>query len=373
MRRFVVTWLVLSICICGCAVRDSGKRTGGIGAKIEAPAEISAFDPVFHLPPVDQGDTSACWCFATMSFLESEAARLGLPSVRLAMMYPMYYGFVEKAKYFVQTKGQSRFEPGDLFPTVFEVVQKYGIVPEESFPARSNDQETYNQKAMYTELKAYVARVKAEEIWDQAKVVAEVESILNRHMGKPPEMFEYAGQSYTPKSFQEKFVALPWQDYLLVTSFQYAPFYTYTDLRVPDNWHDNKHYYNVPLEKFMEGLKDAVKTGYSVAFDSDISEPGRLGAQDISIIPDYDIPYAYITQEAREYRFQQKATEDDHLMHIVGVTKSNGHDWFLVKDSWRDAWKGRHKGYFFFRDDYVKLKVLAYLVHKDALPTWKLD
>lgn len=373
MYRLIVTLLALLTCVCGCAVRDSGRGTGEIGAEVEAPTEIAAFDPIFHLPPVDQGDTSACWCFSTVSFLESEAARLGLPSVRLAMMYPMYYGFVEKARYFVQTRGQSRFAPGDLFPTVLDVVQKYGIVPEESYPGRTDDEERYNQKAMYAELKAYIAGVKAEEIWDEAKVVSEVESILGRHLGKPPETFRYEGRSYTPKSFQEEFVALPWQDYVLVTSFKYAPFYSYTELRVPDNWRKNSRYYNVPLDVFYEGLKTAVQAGYSVAIDSDISEPGRVGGRDISIIPTYDIPYAHITQEAREYRFEQKATKDDHLMHVVGVTKSGRHDWFLVKDSWRDAWKGQHKGYFFFRDDYVKLKVLAYLVHKDALPTWHVD
>jgi len=373
MHRRILILLVLAVGIFGCAVRPSADGTGQTGADVKAPAEISAFDTAFHLPPVDQGDTSACWCFSTVSFLESEAARLGLPSVRLAMMYPMYYGYVEKARYFVQTRGQSRFAPGDLFPTVLEVVQKYGIVPEECYPGRQSDKERYNQKAMYAELQAHIDGVKAGEIWDEAKVVAEVESILSRHLGKPPESFEYKGHSYTPKSFQEKFLALPWQDYLLVTSFKYAPFHSYTELRVPDNWQKNKRYYNVPLNVFYEGLKSAVQAGYSVAIDSDISEPGRVGTRDISIIPTYDIPYSHITQEAREYRFEQKATKDDHLMHVVGVAESGGHDWFLVKDSWRDAWKGQHKGYFFFRDDYVKLKVLACLVHKDALPTWHVD
>jgi len=54
-------------------------------------------------------------------------------------------------------------------------------------------------------------------------------------------------------------------------------------------------------------------------------------------------------------------------MHIVGMTESGGHDWFLVKDSWRDAWQGKHKGYFLYRGDFAKLKILAYLVHKDAV------
>ena len=154
----------------------------------------------------------------------------------------------------------------------------------------------------------------------------------------------------------------------LVTSFEYAPFHTFTDLRVPDNWRKNKRYYNVPLDAFYEGLKGALRAGYSAAIDGDISEPGRVGERDIAFIPDDDIPPALITQEAREHRFREKMTTDDPLMHIVGMTESGGHDWFLVKDSWRDAWEGRHKGYFFYRGDFAKLKILAYLVHKEAVP-----
>jgi bleomycin hydrolase len=114
-------------------------------------------------------------------------------------------------------------------------------------------------------------------------------------------------------------------------------------------------------------LKNAIQNNYSLAIDGDMSEPGRIGEKDICIIPEYDIPSSAITQNAREYRFEKKLTTDDHLMHIIGYQNLNGKDWFLVKDSWRDAFTGKHKGYFFMTDDYVKLKILAYFTHKDAV------
>jgi bleomycin hydrolase len=55
-------------------------------------------------------------------------------------------------------------------------------------------------------------------------------------------------------------------------------------------------------------------------------------------------------------------------MHIVGFTENAGQDWFLVKDSWRTAWEGNEAGYYFFHGDYIKLKALAYMVHKEAVP-----
>ena len=64
----------------------------------------------------------------------------------------------------------------------------------------------------------------------------------------------------------------------------------------------------------------------------------------------------------------EKITTHDHLMHIVGFSQFNGEEWFLVKDSWRDAWEGQFKGYFFYHSDYAKLKILAFMVHKDGIP-----
>jgi bleomycin hydrolase len=43
------------------------------------------------------------------------------------------------------------------------------------------------------------------------------------------------------------------------------------------------------------------------------------------------------------------------------------HDWFLIKDSGRSSRHGEHEGYYFFRDDYVRLKMLLIMVHKDSV------
>ncbi|MEJ2053921.1 MAG: C1 family peptidase [Calditrichaceae bacterium] len=172
----------------------------------------------------------------------------------------------------------------------------------------------------------------------------------------------------TPQTFLKEIVRLPWNDYIMVTSFSYAPFYKFMELKVPDNWAHYDTYFNVPLDLFYKSLKEAVKNGYSVAFDSDTGEPGRIGREDVVFVPDFDIAGDDINQDAREFRFNNGSTTDDHLMHIVGYKRNHGNDWFLVKDSWRTAWDGQYSGYYFFHGDYLKLKVLAYLVHKDGVP-----
>ena len=51
----------------------------------------------------------------------------------------------------------------------------------------------------------------------------------------------------------------------------------------------------------------------------------------------------------------------------MGHTRLDGHDWFLIKDSNRSSRHGEFEGYYFYRDDYVRLKMLTFTVHKDAI------
>ncbi len=332
------------------------------------PQEIEELRPRFHFAPVNQDTTNACWSFSTISFIESEVQRINSQNIKLAVMYPVYYGFIEKAKRFVQTRGESRFAPGDLFTTVIDVIQIYGIVPEEAYSGQVGARTTYNHQQMEKEVNELKSRIVENKIWDEEAVLEELKQILDSQLGEPPSSFVFRGETYTPLTFAERFVNLTWDDYLLVTSFGYAPFDAFASLKVPDNWKNVDRYFNISLDLFYRSMKNALNNGFSLAIDGDISEPGRIGSEDICYIPAYDIPGAFINQEARDYRFDTGVTKDDHLMHVVGFAELNGEDWFLVKDSWRDAFEGKHEGYFFYHGDYAKLKILAYLVHKEGVP-----
>jgi len=334
----------------------------------DKPSSMTLFNPIYHLPPVNQDTTNACWSFSTLSFIESEIHRLTGESIKLAVMFPVYHAFLEKGKYFVKTQGKSRFKPGDLFPTVLKIIQNHGIVPEEAYRGQVEFSGIYNHKALESDIEKLKDEIIAENSWQEEEILARLTKILDLYLGPPPESFKYQGEDYTPLTFAQKFVNLSWDDYILITSFSYAPFYQFIKLDVPDNWLGLRTYFNVPLDDFYRGMKKALSRRYSFAIDGDIGEPGRLGIRDVCFVPNYDIPGSHINQQAREYRFEKKVTTDDHLMHIIGHTNFKGEDWFLVKDSWRDAWEGEFKGYFMYHADYARLKILAYLVHKDAIP-----
>ncbi len=335
--------------------------------KTPHPQSAAEFQPVPHLSCLNQGETAVCWSFATSSFLESEMARLKHEPVRLSVMYAVYCQYLEKARRFVQTKGASRFSCGDLFAGGMEVCRQYGAVPacvydkqpEGKFP---------DQHPMYAELEDYMQEIKRQGKWDEARVLSRVKRILNRHLGEPPKKFVFNEKTCTANSFLADVVKLPWADYLMVTSFESAPLNAFTEFKVPDNWRHSTNFFNISLPVFYESLKDAVRAGFSVAVSIDTTEPSYEITGRHCLIPAFDLPAGSITQEARELRFQDGGTSDDHAIHIIGYNSFGGEDWFLAKDSWKTAWRDGNQGCLFLHSSYVKLKVLAFIVHRDGVP-----
>ncbi|MBT6438519.1 MAG: peptidase C1, partial [Flavobacteriales bacterium] len=194
-----------------------------------------------------------------------------------------------------------------------------------------------------------------------------IKSILNHHIGTPPSSFKVNEKEMTPKQYLSDELNLNMDDYVNFMSLLEAPFYTKAEYDVPDNWWNSADYNNIPLSDFIEILKSAVKKGYSIAIGGDVSETGYSAANDVAMIPTYDIPSAYINDEARQMRFTNGSTTDDHAIHIVGYKESPEGFWFLIKDSGSGARNGKNEGYYFYHEDFVKLKTMNFTIHKDAV------
>jgi bleomycin hydrolase len=117
----------------------------------------------------------------------------------------------------------------------------------------------------------------------------------------------------------------------------------------------------------MSSLKKAVRNGYTVCIGGDVSEPGLEGHAGMAIVPTFDIPSSYIDESARQFRFTNGTTGDDHGIHLVGYNEMDGKDWYLIKDSGSGSRNNSHPGYYYYHEDYVKLKMLGFMVHKDAV------
>jgi bleomycin hydrolase len=333
----------------------------------EAPKSLDEFTKTWANPPVSQGQTNTCWCFSTTSFLESEVYRLTGKQVRLSEAFTVYYEYIERTKRFIRERGNSLVEEGSEANAVTREWKLHGCAPWDVFTGLKPGQKFPDHFAMIEEIQTFLKNVKATNSWNEDVAVCTVVSILNYYLGAPPEKFVVDGVEYSPMEYMTDYIKINPDDYVDVLSYSQAPFFEQVEYKVPDNWWHSKEYYNVPLEVFMKILKNAVRKGYTVSIGGDTSEPGKDADRKVYIIPSFDIPSEYINDDARQFRFSNGSTTDDHGVHLIGYKVVDNRDWYLIKDSGSSSFNAEPKGYYFMNEDYVKLKMMDFMVHKDAV------
>ena len=334
-------------------------------AGIDIPKSKEEFKYFWHNEPVSQGNTGTCWSFSTTSFFESEVYRQTGKKVQLSPIYTAYWEYIEKVKGFVKSRGTSLVDQGSEANAVSKIYKKYGIVPVAAYSGLLPGQKFHDHSKLIKEIHTYLDNVKNTNAWDEDEVVKVVKSILNHYLGEPPTQVVVDGKTYTPKEYLTDYLKLNLDDYVDVLSYMQQPYWQQVEYEVPDNWWHNKDYYNVPLDDFMKILKNAIKNGYTMAIGGDVSEAGYDSWEKCAVVPTFDIPGNYIDEYSRQFRFSNKTTTDDHGIHLVGYEDKDSTMWFLIKDSGSGSRNTGDKGYYFYREDYVKLKIMDFMVHKD--------
>jgi bleomycin hydrolase len=316
-----------------------------------------------HLPVISQGNTGTCWSFATTSFIESEIIRKGFAETDLSEMYFVYFGYLNKAKKYLMYQGNNSFSQGGQAHDVFDVLREEGMVTYEAFPGEKLDGK-YRHGDLVKELKTNVETLnKMQDDFDVENLKA-FEEILEKQIGKLPKKIKTEDAKFTPVDFAGKF-NISADDYVEISSYSHHPYYKPFVLEVPDNWAHGL-YYNVPVDELMEIMYYSINQGYTVCWDGDTSEKTFTHKKGKADLPEKQI--GKVDQELRQETFNNRTTTDDHLMHIVGLSKdSKGRPCFYTKNSW-GAESNDYGGYLHMTEDYVRLKTMAILVHKDAIP-----
>ena len=104
-------------------------------------------------PIKSQGKTGTCWSFATSSFLESEAMRMGSEPVDFSEMFVVRNVYKSKAKNYVLRQGKANFSQGSLSHDLIRVIEQYGTVPESVYSGKLDGATTHNHGEMEDVLK----------------------------------------------------------------------------------------------------------------------------------------------------------------------------------------------------------------------------
>ena len=383
MRKLTILTIAIVSCLGGFAQKDT---TGFVFTTVKENKITSV---------KNQNRSSTCWAYSALGFLEAELLRLNKGDHDFSEMFVVYNTLLDRAVNYVRLHGDASFSPGGSFYDVLYCWRHYGIVPDNAMPAGVMYGDTLaNHSDLDAAAKAYVDVIakssasKISPLWRRP-----LEAIYETYLGKLPQEFTYKGKKYTPRSFADSF-GLNMNDYVSLTSYSHHPFYEAFAIEIQDNWRGGMSY-NLPIDELMQVMRNAVNTGYTIAWGSDVSEEG-FTRNGIAVMPDVKkgaeltgsdmahwlglskadrraeltsrpLPEMTVTQQMRQDAYDNWETTDDHGMLIYGLAKDqNGKQYFMVKNSWGQA--GKYKGFWYASEAFVAYKTMNIVVHKNAIP-----
>lgn len=335
-----------------------------------------------NTPVKNQGSSGTCWSYSANSFLESEMIRQGRKPVEISQIYTARNAYIEKGKNYVRMHGAVTLGDGGALHDVINMYRKYGAMPQSAYTGLNYG--TTNNKfaemgAMGEAVLSAVVKNPNGELtpnWLKAYT-----AVIDSYLGTVPETFDYNGKKYTPQTFAKEVIGINPDDYVEISSFKDYPYYQKFVLMVPDNWSFDQ-VYNVKLNELTDIIDNALRSGYTVGWAGDVSEKGFSWTNGVAYIPTkkfsdmtpeekeaiFKGPQAEleITEDLRQKAFDNYNTQDDHGMHIVGISKDqNGKEYYIVKNSWGAS--NDYKGYMYITKNFIKYKTTAILLNKGGL------
>ena len=343
----------------------------------EQPADKLAYD--FQVekslavnPIQSQGSTGTCWCFATASFIEAEMIRQNKGTHHFSEMFIVKNIYRTKAQNYLLRQGKAQFSQGALAHDFLNAIEQYGLVPEEAFDGLAEGEKRHDHGEMEGVLAgmldSLVERSTLSDKWEPA-----LDGVLDAYLGTSPERFDYQGRSFSPKELANE-LGYKRDDYVSLTSYTHHPFGKPFVLEIPDNF-SNGSFLNLPIDDLVKTIDKAIANGYTVAWDGDVSESGFSSSKGIAVLPEdssrkdrfeYIGPEKMVTQADRQQAFLSHKTTDDHLMHLVGISRdAAGNKYYIIKNSWGSI--GPFEGYMYMSEAYVRAKTVALIVNKDVV------
>ena len=330
----------------------------------------------------NQGSAGTCWSFSGNSFIESEMIRMKKKPVDIAEIFTARQVYLAKARNYILLGGNGNLGDGAELHDVMNIIRKNGAMPQTAYTLDDYGKGTVKSGEMQKKIKEILDAFIKNPNNKGATWIKDISDYMDSQMGKIPEMFDYAGKSYTPKTFAKDVIGINPNDYVEISNYKDNPYYEKMVQPVTDNWSGDS-LYNVPMVTLTDAVDNALAKGYTVAWATDVSEPYFSWKNGVAIVPNVDDLYN-ITDDQKKTFFEGPAKEkeisedlrldglftmyttDDHGMHIVGKAKDqNGKEYYKVKNSWGET--NDYKGYLYVSKAFVQLKTTALMLNKNSL------
>ena len=328
----------------------------------------------------NQKSSGRCWLFAGLNTLRPIVIQKHkLKEFELSQSYLAFWDKLEKANCFLENIIEFRdrdimdremefllrtpIPDGGYWENVVNLVEKYGVAPQEIMPETNSSSNTSLMNALIgrklradavklrqmSNEKKSVKRLRAEK----AKMLGEVYKMLAMNLGEPPSKFEWRFEdansvvsevkSYTPKSFFEEVVGVDMREYVDVFNDPSKEYGKHYQIRLTRNIRDgdDAHFANVEVQALKDIAAKAVLDDEPVWFSCDVGkdQSKEHGIMAIGMF-DYDSIYQTDMSMSKAERSLFRESVPNHAMVFVGVDmQGNKPAKWLVENSW-----GKDKG-----------------------------
>jgi len=360
----------------------------------------------------NQNKSGRCWLFAGLNILRPKVIENNnLESFEFSQNYLAFWDKLEKANCFLENiiKFADRdilnremefllrkpIPDGGYWENVVNLVEKYGVVPQEIMPETNSSGNTGMMNVLISrklradavklrnmhEQKQSLKKLRAEK----TKMLTDVYKMLVLNLGQPPAEFQWRFEDansvvskirkYSPESFYKEFVKVDLSQYVDIfndPSKEYGKHYSINLTRnIRDG--DDAHFANVKMQILKDIAVKAVLDDEPIWFSCDV---GKDQSREHGIMAmgmfDYDSIYTTDMAMTKAQRSLFRESVPNHAMVFIGIDmqKDKPAKW-LVENSWGDD-KGS-KGLWTLYDSWFDTNVYSIIVKKKYVPKEILD
>ncbi len=378
------------------------------------PTILNKFDKIFTKSldikdVTNQRRSGRCWLFAGLNILRYKAKeKFNLSKFELSQNYLYFWDKLEKSNLFLEniikfrnlklTDPKMKFilqnpiPDGGQWNFVVELVEKYGVVPNNIMP----DTTSAKSSSFMNMVLATLLRKDASTLRNMYKKGASVNKlrktkidmlkkvyhILTLHLGVPPTKFVFryknkdkkiiGPKEYTPQEFY-KLIGENLRDYYYLYTCPTKKYFKLYTISLDKDMADKNDmvFGNIPMDLFKELCKKSLSGGDPVWFSADVAKDtySKKGIMDTKIF-DFKSVYGFDIEPTRKDRILYRDSIPNHAMVFVGFDDKPFLKW-KVENSWGS--KVGDKGFFVMSDRWFSQYVYSAVFKKDYLPKKVLE
>ena len=159
MKQHIITSILATMLMATTASAQENLQRGAIASQVEKTFTTVKENPITSVK--NQWRSGTCWAYATLGYFESEILRQTGRTYDLCEMFVVNKDYMDCATHYVRMHGYSQISQGGSCDDVLEVIQKYGICPENAMPAPGSltGDSLANFKVFFPELENKVSSI----------------------------------------------------------------------------------------------------------------------------------------------------------------------------------------------------------------------